>query len=132
MVATFPKMIPKPLCSALPSKTKFYLFESMKNSFTVHRSCPTCQSVIHIADNKVTPRDLLLLNKVTKPVRMLTCQVDDAAGVNPQLLNIADKTGGSLHTLDEDVTNLSRIAVGERIPIAQRTYRRTSTGFVLV
>jgi hypothetical protein len=47
---------------------------------------------------------LILLNRVTKPVKVLTCQVD-VAGVNPKLLDIADKTGGSLHTLEDDVAN---------------------------
>jgi hypothetical protein len=68
---------------------------------------------------------------VKKPVNVLTCQVD-VAGVNPQLLNIADKTNGSLHTLDDDVFDLSSIAVGERIAIGRRIYRRTSSGFVVV
>ena len=68
---------------------------------------------------------------MTKPVKVLTCQVD-VAGVNPKLLDIADKTGGSLHTLDEDVVNLSGIGVGERITIGRRVYRRTSSGFVVV
>ncbi|CAF0777234.1 unnamed protein product [Rotaria sordida] len=93
--------------------------------------CPTCTDIIHIADNKATPRDLNLLNRVTKPIKVLTCQVD-VAGVNPQLLNVADKTNGSLHTLDEDVFNLSAIPVGEKITIGRRTYRRTSSGFVVV
>ncbi|CAF2399415.1 unnamed protein product [Rotaria sp. Silwood2] len=93
--------------------------------------CPTCTNIIHIADNRATPRDLVLLSQVKKPVKVLTCQVD-VAGVNPQLLNIADKTSGSLHTLDEDVVNLSAIPVGEKITIGRRTYRRTSSGFVVV
>ncbi|CAF4458115.1 unnamed protein product [Rotaria socialis] len=92
--------------------------------------CPTCKDIIHIADNKATPRDLQLLNRVTKPVKVLTCQVD-VAGVNPKLLTIADKTNGSLHTLDQDIVNLSKIKLDEKITIGRREYRRTSSGFVL-
>lgn len=66
-----------------------------------------------------------------KPIKVLTCQVD-AKGVNSQLLNVAFKTNGSLHTLDEDIVNLSSIAVGEKIKIGQREYRRTSNGFVIL
>ncbi len=86
-------------------------------------------NIIHIADNKGIPRNLILLNRVTKSVKVSTCQID-TAGVNPQGVNIADKTGGSLHTLEEDVVHLSEIAIGEKITIGQRIYRRTSDGFI--
>lgn len=86
--------------------------------------------MIHLADNRATPRDLTLLNRVTKPVRILTCQVDQN-GVNPQLLNIADKTRGSLHTVDEDIVNLDGIGFGGRLTIGTRTYQRNANGFVL-
>lgn len=94
-------------------------------------NCPTCQSLIHLADNRATPRDLSLLNRVTKPVRVLTCQVDQN-GVNPQLLNIADKTRGSLHTVDEDIIHLDGIGLGGRLTIGTRIYQRNSNGFVLI
>lgn len=86
---------------------------------------------MHIADNAATPRDLKLLSSVTRPVKVLTCRVDHD-GVNPALLNIADKTGGSLHTLDEDVLRLANVPVGGKITIGRRTYQRTATGFILV
>jgi hypothetical protein len=94
-------------------------------------SCPECKTIIHIADNAATPRDMNLVDHIKKPIKVLTCRVD-VAGINAQLLNIADKTGGSLHTFDEDIINLSNVSVGENITIGQRTYRRTTTGFVLV
>jgi hypothetical protein len=94
--------------------------------------CPTCQNIIHIADNTVTPRDLVLLPDVKVPIKVVPCQVRSSAGVNPQLLNIADKTGGSLHTIEEDIISLSGIAVGETINIGDRVYRRTTNGFVRI
>jgi len=91
--------------------------------------CPSCKNIIHIADNKAIPRDVILANRVTKPVKIITCQVDNT-GVHPDLLNLADKMGGSLHTLDEDIVNLSGIAIGESFNIGRRTYRRMYNGFI--
>ncbi len=120
-------MILKQFYKELKCKT----FITFNNDDLFSNRCPACKNVIHIADNKATPRDLVLLNQMKKPVKVLTCQVD-VSGVNPKLLDIADKTGGSLHTLDQDIVNLSGITVGGRITIGQREYRRTSSGFVVV
>lgn len=92
--------------------------------------CPTCSNVILIADNQVTPRDLILLPQVTKPVKVITCQLYGT--INTNLINIASKTNGSIHTLDEDITNLSSIPVGGNIVIGYRTYQRTASGYVLL
>lgn len=95
------------------------------------KQCPTCTNVIHIADNQVTPRDLSLLTSVTKPVKVLVCQLHGNA-VNYNLVNVAYKTGGSIHTLEQDIINLSDIPINGTILIGTRTYRKTSTGYVLV
>jgi len=93
--------------------------------------CPTCSNIIHIADNQATPRDMILLSNVTKPVKVIVCQM---AGfpLNTNLMNIAANTGGSIHTLEQDIINLSGIPINGTIVIGTRTYRRTSTGYVLV
>ena len=96
------------------------------------KQCPACRNVIHIADNTVTPRDMSLLPEVDRPVKVVPCQVDVMTGVNPALLNIAYKTGGSLHTIEQDIIHLSGIAVGETIAIGRSTYRRTAGGFVRI
>jgi len=95
------------------------------------RQCPTCTNIIHIADNQATPRDMSLLGNVTKPVKVLDCQVNGAA-INVNLVNIAYKTGGSIHTLEQDIINLSGIPIDGTIIIGSRTYKRTSTGYILV
>jgi hypothetical protein len=90
--------------------------------------CPDCGNIIHVADNNATPRDLSLLYKVNKPVRVIVCGVKGA--VNPELLNIAYRTGGSLHTIEEDIRNLAGMSIGERVTIGGYSYRLTSYGFV--
>ncbi|CAF4423409.1 unnamed protein product, partial [Adineta steineri] len=96
------------------------------------KQCPTCQNVIHIADNQVIPRDLILLANITMPIKVIPCQVHPAGGVNPALLNVADKTGGSLHTIEQDIIYLPGIAVGETIDIGHYVYRRTNNGFIRI
>jgi hypothetical protein len=60
--------------------------------------CPACENIIHIADNGATPRDLILLNKVSKRIKVIICKLISSGVFNPKLLDIAYKTGGSLHT----------------------------------
>ena len=56
--------------------------------------------LILIADNKSEVRDLELLEKIDKPVRIILCDVKGE--IHPDYRRIAEKTGGSLHTLRKD------------------------------
>ncbi|CAF2686645.1 unnamed protein product [Rotaria sp. Silwood2] len=95
------------------------------------KKCPNCLNIIHIADNQATPRDMILLKNVTKPVKVIVCQLSRNA-LNTNLMNIASNTGGSIHTLEQDILNLSHIPINGTITIGTRTYRRTITGYVLI
>ena len=60
------------------------------------------QSVVLIADNKSEVRDIGLLSKIDRPVHIILC---DAKGyVHPHYQKIAEATGGSIHTLGDDVS----------------------------
>jgi hypothetical protein len=91
---------------------------------------PGCSSIIHVADNNATPRDLSLLYKVNKPVHVIACGV--SSFVNPALLDIARKTGGTLSTIEEDIRNLSGLSIGSTISVGGHTYRLDSDGFKYV
>ncbi|CAF2520361.1 unnamed protein product [Rotaria sp. Silwood2] len=93
--------------------------------------CPNCSNLIHIADNQATPRDMVLLPNVNKPVKVITCQLNSTP-VNPALLTIAAQTGGSLHTLEQDIINLSSIPVNGTIVIGGYTYQRTTNGYIRI
>jgi hypothetical protein len=67
-------------------------------------NCPECKEFVLIADNYATPRDMKLLDQVTKPVRVIVCGA--GSNINPAYLQIAFKTGGSLHTLKSDLDEL--------------------------
>ncbi|CAF3913533.1 unnamed protein product [Rotaria sp. Silwood2] len=94
--------------------------------------CPTCGNIIHIADNQATPRDLVLLPKVKKPVKVIVCKLASDSLVNPKLLDIAYKTGGSLHTLDADIETLTSLKIGDIIRVGSGIYRLDATGFVRI
>lgn len=92
-------------------------------------NCSGCENIIHIADNGATPRDMILLNQVKKPVKVLVCKLSSGSTVNPKLLDIAYRTGGSLHTFDTDVETLRSLEVGDTIQVGSGNYRLTATGF---
>lgn len=81
---------------------------------------PRIKSVILIADNNATPRDLELLNKVRVPIRVILC--GSSNGVNPKYLNMVRENGGSIHTIENDLTNLSKLKDGEKLELEGRTY----------
>lgn len=57
--------------------------------------------VILVADNKSEVRDIELLDKVDRPVHIILC--DYKGYIHPHYLKIAEETGGSIHTLEEDI-----------------------------
>jgi len=91
---------------------------------------PNCSSIIHVADNNATPRDLSLLYKVNKPVHVIACGVHGA--VNSSLLDLARKTGGTLSTIEEDIKNLAGLSIGSTIAVGGHTFRLDSDGFKYV
>ena len=66
----------------------------------------TVENVILIADNWAKVRDINLLPRVKVPVRVLLCGVTEGMEINADYLNIAYKTKGSVHTIEQDITNL--------------------------
>jgi hypothetical protein len=45
---------------------------------------------------------MVLIANVTKPVRVIPCQLDEDE-INPALMSIVSETGGSFHTLTQNV-----------------------------
>ena len=82
--------------------------------------CPDCMEYILIADNLSPVRDLKLLRKINRPIRVILCGVLDE--INPEYLNLARSTGGSIHLIEEDLFNLMEINEGEIIEINEIEY----------
>jgi len=90
--------------------------------------CEDCRDIVMIVDNFATPRDLSLLEKVNKPVKIIACGT--FGGVNTAYLDIVRQTGGSLHTMERDILNLMDINEGEEIEIEGNTYIISQGKFV--
>ncbi|WNJ18760.1 hypothetical protein [Pontibacter sp. G13] len=58
--------------------------------------------VILIADNKSAVRDIELLDKIDRPVRIILCDIQQR--IHPHYIRLAKYTGGSIHTLKRDIT----------------------------
>lgn len=82
--------------------------------------CPDCVDHILIADNHSDIRDSVLIANIDKPIRVIVCGVEQ--NINPQYLNLARKTGGSVHLMERDLFDLIKMNEGETIEIGERIY----------
>lgn len=65
--------------------------------------------IILVGDNSDV-RDLELLPTIKKPIHVIICDAGkDYAEINPQYARIAFETGGSLHTINQDIYQLEEI-----------------------
>ncbi|WP_157637707.1 hypothetical protein [Flexithrix dorotheae] len=71
------------------------------------------KEVILIADNKNGIRDMPLLPKITVPVRVILCGADEGKEIHEDYLQLAYHSKGSIHTLEEDITNLADNVEGD-------------------
>ncbi len=67
---------------------------------------PNTKQVILIADNRSCVRDMPMLDKIKVPVKVILCGYSDQMGANPDYIQIAAYTGGSVHTAEEDIVDL--------------------------
>jgi hypothetical protein len=72
--------------------------------------------IVMIADNWQTPEDLSVLKDFATykiPVHIIVCGVADY--INPCYLEIVQQTGGTLHTMEEDLLYLKNLKEGEKV-----------------
>jgi hypothetical protein len=74
-------------------------------------------NIILIADNWAKVRDLSLITRVKVPVRVILCGVYEGMEINTDYLNIAYKTKGSVHTIEQDISNLINQTTGKKFNI---------------
>jgi hypothetical protein len=82
-----------------------------------------------IADNYSDVRDMELLPQLRTPV-IIVLAGDLSSGINEDYLQIAWATGGSIHTLSEDITTLKAVNEGELIHIGSHRYRMSGGAFL--
>jgi len=86
--------------------------------------------LILIADNYSPVRDMVLLSEVSVPVKVILCGVNYY--IHEDYLNIAYRTGGSVHTIEEDIIELSKKVEGDVIKIGKNQYVLRNGQFILV
>lgn len=74
-------------------------------------------NIVLIADNWAKVRDIFLLSRVKTPVRVILCGVTEGMEINADYLNIAYKTKGSVHTIEQDITDLITQSSGKKFNI---------------
>lgn len=82
---------------------------------------PHAKEIIFIADNFANLRDISLLDQVRIPVRVVVCGAGLA--VNIELLNIAYKTKGSIHTIEKDLKDFPNYKEGQVVMIGSENYK---------
>ncbi|MBN1253484.1 MAG: hypothetical protein JXR51_11930 [Bacteroidales bacterium] len=75
------------------------------------------EEIILIADNYSPVKDISLLAKLNVPVRIILCGTD--WGINPDYIEIAYKTKGSIHTIEEDIMELEKMVDGKNLKIGK-------------
>lgn len=93
-------------------------------------ACPDCQDIVMIADNEASPRDVELITQVGKPVKIILCGVKN--GINPTYLDLAYQSGGSIHTIEEDIHDLIKVNEGEELKIGKEVFTIRNGKFELV
>ena len=85
------------------------------------KAFPDNRGIILVADNAVCVRDYKLLLRVKQPVHVIPCGYSDI--LNPQFLNIAHYTGGSVFWMDEYINNWAGLCTGDVFAMGSYYYR---------
>jgi hypothetical protein len=78
--------------------------------------------IVLIADNLSPVKDMILLGKLNTPVRVIVCGSKNGY-IHPDYLEITYRSGGSIHTIEEDINNLSNLRNEDTITISGKTYK---------
>jgi hypothetical protein len=79
--------------------------------------------IVMVADNNAGVRDMSLLPKIKKPIRIVLCGVSCGTPIHPHYLEIARKTGGSIHTIEQDIESLTALREGQMMDINGIMYK---------
>jgi len=87
--------------------------------------------IILIADNYSDMRDIELVYELDLPVRVIITGLNNNS-VNEEYLELAYRTKGSIHTLEDDLENLFQLNDGDHILIDGKYYRIQKGKFIIV
>ncbi len=99
--------------------------------YAVKKYPANIRNIVLIADNWEDPCDMQLLPKLKElkiPVRIIICGVNSV--LNTKYLDIAYATNGSIHTMEEDLTEMGKLNEGKKFKIAGINFRLVNGRFV--
>ncbi|MDX2362431.1 MAG: hypothetical protein QNK23_16605 [Crocinitomicaceae bacterium] len=82
---------------------------------------PKSKELVLIADNLAPIKDYELLDKIKVPVHVVLC--GSSYGVNLQYMNLARRTGGSIHSMEKDLENLITLNEGKVFIFLGKKYK---------
>ena len=80
------------------------------------------EEIVMIADNWANIKDLCLADKIKKPVRIILCGAENGF-INVDYLELACKTKGSIHIMNEDLENLIKLSEGEVFSFGKKLFK---------
>jgi hypothetical protein len=86
------------------------------------RDFPDNKFQVLIADNWAPIKDKILMGRLTKPVRVVLCGAN-GYNINVDYLNLARRTKGSVHLIEEDLDQLAAMHEGETIRIGRLRFK---------
>lgn len=95
------------------------------------KSSPDAKHIILIADNLAPIKDIRLMDSISKPVHIILCGTEWGP-ISTDYLNLARKTGGSVHTMRDDLFDLMKLNEGEKVKIGKHNYMIVKGSLVLL
>lgn len=86
---------------------------------------------ILIADNNAPVRDLTIMKEIDKPIHLILCGVRNGR-VHHSYIQLALSTGGSIHTIEEDVEGVGPLKTGDTFKLGGQTFRFIANGSLIL
>ncbi|MDB4517034.1 hypothetical protein N9089_05485, partial [Crocinitomicaceae bacterium] len=86
-------------------------------------------SYILIADNNAPVRDMSISGKITKPTHIILCGVRNGR-IHHSYINLAIMTGGTLHTIEEDIVSINKLEPGDTFEMGGQKFKFNSVGSI--
>ena len=84
------------------------------------KMCTPTSRLVLLADSWAPVRDIELVKKLRQPVHVVA--MGGNLGLHPDYITIALVSGGSLHFLNEDITDFTPLTAGKTMTIRHKTY----------
>jgi len=110
--------------SSLRGKNREFAENDIEGLLVGINAFPENKGVILLADNNACIRDYSIMHQITRPVHIIPC---GGITLNPQFLNLAQYTGGSVFWLDQRINDWPTLCNGDIFNLGDDKYRFLKT-----